>query len=258
MNSKYETLQVHYNEPTLLVKFNRPEKANAINNKMAAELDEILLYLRNNQSCKYVVFTGNGGHFSAGADLVEANELLKDNDNLVAILRNDQLARIDFMRKLDEMDQITIAAINGAMYGAGFATAMACDFRIMADNATACLPETQRGMFFTAGCTGRLVNLVGPAKAKELIMLGEVINAEESLKIGLVNKVVPSDLLMEQVQKMILQLEKSPFLPIKITKRIVNTSISTNDSSLAYESDLLELLFLKNDMSKTMVSFKSI
>ena len=255
MKTNYETLQVEYNSPTLIVKLNRPRKANAMNTKMSEEIAGILLELRTWSDCKYVIFTGNGNHFSAGADMEEVGEQLKNNHDILSMIRNDQLARIDFMRKFDEMDQISIAAINGSMYGAGFATAMACDFRIMADTATACLPEAQRGMFFTAGCTGRLVNLIGPAKAKELIMLCEVIDADESLRIGLVNKVVPHEELMNKTEVMIQQLEKSPFLPLKMTKKIVNASSPVLGNTVMYESDLLELTFMQSDMKKSVASY---
>ncbi|WP_432354460.1 enoyl-CoA hydratase/isomerase family protein [Sporosarcina sp. A2] len=255
MKTSYETLEVEYKSPTLLVKFNRPEKANAMNGKMSAELDEVLMDLRQSYDCKYVIFTGNGKHFSAGADMAEAGEQLKNDPNFISTIRNDQLGRIDFMRKFDEMDQISIAAINGPMYGAGFATAMACDFRIMGNSATACLPETQRGMFFTAGCTGRLVNLVGPAKTKELIMLCEAIDAEESKRIGLVNKVVEDSELLAAAHKMIQQLEKSPFLPLKMTKKLVNAATPVLGNTVAFESDLLELTFMQSDMQRSMASF---
>lgn len=255
MKTSYETLEVEYNNPTLIVKFNRPDKANAMNGKMSAEIDEVLLDLRHSLECKYVIFTGNGKHFSAGADMVEAGEQLKNDPNFIATIRNDQLGRIDFMRKFDELDQISIAAVNGPMYGAGFATAMACDFRIMAKSATACLPEAQRGMFFTAGCTGRLVNLVGPAKTKELIMLCEVIDADESKQIGLVNKVAKDADLMDAAYEMIEKLEKSPFLPLKMTKKIVNASTPVLGNTVMFESDLLELTFMQSDMQKSMASF---
>ncbi|REB08747.1 enoyl-CoA hydratase/isomerase family protein [Sporosarcina sp. BI001-red] len=257
MKTSYETLEVEYEKPTLIVKLNRPDKANAMNSKMSAELDEVLMDLRQSLDCKYVIFTGNGKHFSAGADMAEAGEQLKNDPNFISTIRNDQLGRIDFMRKFDEMDQVSIAAINGPMYGAGFATAMACDFRIMAKTATACLPEAQRGMFFTAGCTGRLVNLVGPAKTKELIMLCEAIDADESKHIGLVNKVAEDSELMEEANKMIQQLEKSPFLPLKMTKKIVNASTPISGNTVMYESDLLELIFMKSDMQRSMASFSS-
>ena len=106
------------------------------------------------------------------------------------------------------------------MYGAGLALALGCDFRIMVQEATVCIPEVTRGLFFTWGSTPRLVSIVGAAKAKELIMLAEVVDANEALRIGLVNKVVPKDQLSETVMRLIQKLDSSPFLPIRLTKKL--------------------------------------
>lgn len=254
--NNYEAIQVTENGPVLTVGMNRPAKANAMNDQMSREIVEVLQRIRERSDLKYVVFTGNGQFFSGGADMNEAAENLGQAADPATFMRIDQAGRQDFMKLLDETSQITIAAINGPMYGAAFAMAMACDFRIMADVATACLPETQRGMFFTAGCTPRLVHLVGSAKAKELIMLGEPIDAEEALRIGLVSRVVKEESLFEEVERIITLLDKSPMPALQVTKKLINSMIPTGGSILSVESELLELLMMKSDLSGLMGGFK--
>lgn len=240
----YETLEVERMKPVLKISFNRPNRANAMNEQMDNEINEILTELNNDSEYKFVVFTGNGKTFSSGADMNDVLSELENNTQDTAWIRNDQIKRQEFLRKFDALDQITIAAINGPMYGAGFALAMVCDFRIMSESATACLPEVERGLFFSGGGTPRLVNLIGHAKAKELIMLGEVVDAEESLRIGLVNKVVPGDQLMNATDELLAKLNKSPFSPIRVTKKIVNASIPRFENLLLYEAELQEQMMM--------------
>lgn len=240
----YNTLLVEWNKPVLKITFNRPDKANAMNKQMNDELDEILNEVRKDSDYKFIVFTGNGKLFSAGADM---NEVLNwmENDSLnTSFIREDQLARHEMLRKFDALDQITIASINGPMYGAGLALAMVCDFRIMAQTATACLPEVERGLFFSGGGTPRLVNLVGSAKAKELIMFCDVIDAEESLRIGLVNRVVPLEELANATDELVKKLNRKPFSPIRLTKKIVNAATPRFENLLFYEPELQEQMMV--------------
>ena len=243
----YETLLIERMKPVLKISFNRPDKANAMNDQMMDEIDQIISELRNNSEYKFVIFTGNGRVFSGGADMKEVMSKIESNGKSPLWIRNDQLKRQEFMRKFDALDQVTIAMINGPMYGAGFALAMVCDFRIMAESATACLPEVERGLFFSGGGTPRLVNLIGPAKAKELIMTGDVIYSEEALRIGLVNKVVPDNELSNAVEDLIRKLNKSPFSPIRLTKKIVNATTLLFDNLLMYEPELQEQVLMHGE-----------
>ncbi|WP_404332189.1 enoyl-CoA hydratase/isomerase family protein [Mesobacillus maritimus] len=244
MTKDYETLLIESEKPILKITFNRPNKANAMNSKMNDELNDVLTFLQSNSDYKFVLFTGSGNAFSSGADMKELLINFENNKMNSSEIRLDQIQRQEFLRKFDALDQITIAAINGPMYGAGFALAMACDFRIMAEDATACLPEVERGLFFSGGGTPRLVNLVGPAKAKEIIMLCEVIDAKESLHIGLVNKVAPKGQLFEVTNEFVSKLRKSPFSPIRMTKKIVNASVPRFENLLLYEPELQSYMML--------------
>lgn len=253
----YQTISVEWRKPILSVTFNRPDKANAMNKQMNEELDDIITEVRKDTGYKFIVFTGNGKTFSAGADMNEVLQGIESNSFSSSFIREDQITRHEFLRKFDALDQITIAAINGPMYGAGLALAMVCDFRIMADNATACLPEVERGLFFSGGGTPRLVNLIGPAKAKEFIMLCEVIDASEALKIGLVNKVVPLQELTAATEELIGKLSRSPFSPIRLTKKIVNAATPRFENLLFYEPELQEQMMLYGEAREEIDKFVS-
>ncbi|MBS4215211.1 MULTISPECIES: enoyl-CoA hydratase/isomerase family protein [Neobacillus] len=253
----YQTISVEWRKPVLKVTFNRPDKANAMNKQMNEELDDIITEVRKDTDYKFIVFTGNGKTFSAGADMNEVLQGIESNSFSSSFIREDQITRHEFLRKFDALDQITIAAINGPMYGAGLALAMVCDFRIMADNATACLPEVERGLFFSGGGTPRLVNLIGPAKAKEFIMLCEAIDASEALKIGLVNKVVPLQELTAATEELIGKLSRSPFSPIRLTKKIVNAATPRFENLLFYEPELQEQMMLYGEAREEIDKFVS-
>ncbi|MDR7079292.1 enoyl-CoA hydratase/carnithine racemase [Neobacillus niacini] len=251
----YNTLLVERKKPVITITFNRPEKANAMNTQMNEELDEIISEIRKDSDYKFIVFTGNGKTFSAGADMNELLNGIEDHALSSSYIREDQINRHEFLRKFDALDQITIAAINGPMYGAGFVLAMVCDFRIMADSATACLPEVERGLFFSGGGTPRLVNLIGPAKAKELIMLCEVIDSAEALQIGLVNKVVPSQELTFATEELIGKLNRNPFSAIRLTKKIVNAATPRFENLLFYEPELQEHMMLHGEAREEIDKF---
>ncbi len=247
----YNTIILEPNPPILTVKLNRPLKANAISNEMISELYDLCSQLRYETQIKFIVLAGEGKHFSGGADLRELDSDIAGGQLSPAKARLNQIDGHDLMQKIENLEQITIAAINGSIYGAGLALALGCDFRIMAQGAIACIPEVARGFFFTWGSTPRLVSFVGPAKAKELIMLAEVIDANEALRIGLVNKVVPKEQLSEAVAKMIQKLDSSPFLPIRLTKKIVNATMATPFGNIfLYEPELLEQSFLSEEPQK--------
>ena len=251
----YGTLQVDYEEPVLYVTFDRPGRANAMNPQMDKELDEVMSSVNKNPGCRFVVFTGAGTVFSAGADLKELAESIADNPEDSSWIRQDQIHRQEFLRKFDTIDQITVAAINGPAIGAGMALAMACDFRLIAEEAALSLPEVDRGMFFSGGGTPRLVNLVGAAKAKELIMLGDEISAHEAKSLGLVTKVIPAGQLPQAVEAFVSKLASKPFEPLKLTKKIINASAPRFENLLYYEADLQEQVLMQGGALEQIQKF---
>jgi len=254
--NNYETIIVEESKSTVKIILNRIDKANAINNKMSTEIVEVITSLKDRPDIRYIVFTGNGSTFSAGADMHEAAEVLENTENLNSFIHKDQLDRRNFMQLIESMEQITIASINGAAYGAGFALAMACDFRVMATSAIICLPESERGMFFSAGCTPRLVSMIGYTKSMELLLLSQKVDADESLRIGLVTSIAEENQLNQQVEKIIKQLEKSTPEALKTQKRLIQSSVCVNNQATSLEANSLELLMLKNNVTGQMKQFK--
>ncbi|MFJ5768924.1 enoyl-CoA hydratase/isomerase family protein [Psychrobacillus sp. NPDC093180] len=252
---KYETLLVEYRDPTLYVTFNRPSKANAMNKQMDKELNHLISEISSDKKYKFIVFTGAGSVFSAGADIKEVGKSIEENKEDSSWIRKDQINRQEFLRKLDALDQITIAAINGPAFGAGLALAMSCDFRIISNDASLSLPEIDRGMFFSGGGTPRLVNLIGASKAKELIMLGEIITAKEAKEIGLVTKVVEGDMLLPTVEELLTKLIQKPFDPLRITKKIVHASVPRFENLLYYEAELQEQMLVNGEALKEINKF---
>ena len=149
-----------------------------------------------------------------------------------------------------------MAAVNGYALGAGLVLAMGCDFRIAAENARFGVPETNIGLFFTWGSTPRLTCLIGPAKAKEMIMTCDPIDAQEALRIGLANKVVPADKLMDAVHEFIEQIASKGPLAIRMTKKLVNAATAANFGDLYIcEPELVERLILSPEPMEGIKAF---
>ena len=213
--SNYETLIVTQTEETMKVTLNRP-KLNLFNQRMVEELIQVWHSLRHNTSARFVILTANGNHFSAGADLKEVGE-----GELSAVdARRLQLAGHEMMRSLENVEQVTVAALRGIVCGAGMAVAQACDFRIMSEDSYFVVPETNIGTYYTWGCTPRLVRMVGASKAMEIIMTCDPIPAPEAYRLNLANKVVPDNKVMEASQEFIAKIASKSPTCIRITKKI--------------------------------------
>ena len=239
MMKEYRNLLLEADPPVLKVTLNRPAKGNAVNKEMSAELMDLFTELRYEPDIHYVVITGQGRFFSVGADIPEAVRNMENGKLGSEQIRTYQADGNELMRKLENLEQITICAINGPMIGGGLALAMACDFRLMDSEAWTSIPESELGLFFTWGSTPRLTKLVGGSMAKKLIMLCDRIDADEALRIGLVDQVTPPGELNNVVEEMLAKLKKIPFLPIRLTKKIVNSVEATAMGNIAvFEPEL--------------------
>ncbi|MFO7964866.1 MAG: enoyl-CoA hydratase/isomerase family protein [Desulfobacterales bacterium] len=248
----YETLLTKKEGSTVTVVLNRPSKLNAMNEQMISELLQFLQDMREDSHTRMIIFTGNGQTFSAGVDLEVLDKLGKNR----SLVRNGQLLGHDFMRTLENLEQITFAALNGPAVGAGLSLAMACDFRIMSDDAFLSIPEASVGMFFTWGCTQRLVSLIGPSMAKELIMTCDMVGSQKALQIGLVNKVVTPHQVMPTVHEMAQTISGKAHLAIRMTKKIVNASAASGFGDLYLcEPELVERLYLSGEPREGLEAF---
>jgi len=240
----YKTLLVEKSGAVATVTLNRPEKRNAISGQMLADFLQLFAELRTDLDTRFVIFTGAGTAFSAGADLSERVDM-ESTPSLADMMRLQQLTGHDFIRNLENLEQITIAAVNGYCLGAGLVLAMGCDFRIASENARFGVPEANIGLFFTWGSTSRLTRLIGPAKAKEMIMTCDPIDSQEALRIGLANKVAPADKLMDAVHEFIEKIASKGPLAIRMTKKLVNAATAASFGDLHIcEPELVERLIL--------------
>jgi enoyl-CoA hydratase/carnithine racemase len=187
----FDTILLEKKERIAFITLNRPEVFNAINDKMISELGEVLSDIHKDPSTRVVIITGAGKAFQAGADIGELSRM-----NPLQILNWNQRL-VQNLNALESMRQPVIAAINGFALGGGLELALACTIRVASDKAKMGLPEVKIGIIPGAGGTQRLPRLVGKGMASEMVLTGEMIDAQTAFRIGLVNKVVPQEELMK-------------------------------------------------------------
>lgn len=203
----------------IVLTLNRPETLNSWNQKMRDELRETVRELVYDELLKVLVITGEGRAFSAGEDVRGMKSLSE-----IGTRGFRRVAR-DIHNVFDELEAIevpVIAAINGVAAGGGLELALSCDFRIAADTAKLGFPENNVGLIPGSGGCSRLVKLVGVAKAKRLVMSGEMVFAKAALECGLVEEVVSHDNLMPRAMEFARQLAVKAPLALGLAKLVLN------------------------------------
>jgi enoyl-CoA hydratase len=209
----FECIIYQKEEGIATVKLNRPRVLNAMNKQLWLEFQEALEDAGNDPEVKAVIITGEGRAFSTGADLKESKTRTIEE-------YRDYLTELqEASRKLMRFEKATIAAINGYALGSGYELALACDIRIAAEEAKIGSPEASVTSSVTGGAMRLVQDLIGPGKAKELIFTAEFIDGKEAERIGLVNKAVPLDRLMETTREMARKIAKNSAFSIKMIKR---------------------------------------
>lgn len=234
------------------ITINRPDKRNALNLETRRELKEALRLIRGDDNVKIVVITGAGDvAFIAGADLND----LKDMAPLeIEKYLNQYGQRI--YNEIAEIEVPVIAMINGFCLGGGCEVAIACDIRIASENAKFGQPEVVVGLIPGGGGTQRLPRLIGYGKAKELILTGDIIDAREAERIGLVNKVVAQGELKKTVDEMVGKLLGRSQVVLKAAKKAINHSMQSGlDEGLAYEAQVFCLGFSSEDCREGIAAF---
>jgi enoyl-CoA hydratase len=210
---KYSILDVQINEGIAIVTINRPEALNALNTKFFEEMDSVIAALSKNSEVKIMIISGSGKAFVAGADIAEM--VNKTQEEGSAFSRIGQHT----FRSLEKMNIPVIAAINGFALGGGLELAMACDFRIASSKAKFGQPEVNLGLIPGYAATQRLSRLTGLGNALYLLMTADMVTSDEALRIGLIQKIVEPDQLMEEVMKIARNiLAKGPNAVKKIKK----------------------------------------
>jgi enoyl-CoA hydratase len=250
MAQSYETLLVERRERVAIVTINRPEKRNALNIQTRAEGAAVLDELRDDESIGVVVFTGAGDKaFIAGADIAEFA-------GRTALTQRDVMMGRSLFTAIDAFPKPVIAMINGYCLGGGNELALACDLRIASETASFGQPEINLGIIPGGGGTQRLTRLVGEGKAMELILTGEIIDAQTALRLGLVNMVVPAADLQGKTMEIANRIaDKSP-VALRMAKEAVKLAARSNlDEGLRREVDLFALCFSSEDKDEGVKAF---
>lgn len=196
----YQNFLVDRDDKIAVVTLNRPEKRNPINEEMLSEFEQIVMSLRDDASSRAVILTGTGNSFCAGADLSMVKGVTDpaEHQRLFALARNRRARLIGRTFPLFEnLEQVSIAAINGYAIGGGWGLALSCDFRLAVPGAQFWLPEVDLGVPLGIGTTSRLVSMIGIARAKEVIITGDRYTAEDLHSWGMINRLVVPEMLME-------------------------------------------------------------
>ncbi|MEW6423274.1 MAG: enoyl-CoA hydratase-related protein [Bacillota bacterium] len=245
---EYTNIIVELDEKVALVTLNRPP-VNSINSGLLEELNDILDKLAQSQEARVLVITGAGEKaFSAGADITEFAEIRAGKKRAVDVH--------DLFFKIENLTKPVIAAINGYALGGGCELAMSCHLRIAAREAKIGLPEVRLGIIPGWGGTQRLPRLIGKAKALELMLTGDHISAEEAMRLGLVNKVVPGVELMDETRKLAGRLASGAPLAMQAILRAVTKGLEVPiEEGIKFEKEGTALVFSSEDAKEGSKAF---
>ncbi|MFC1884899.1 enoyl-CoA hydratase/isomerase family protein [Thermodesulfobacteriota bacterium] len=231
---EYENLIVERKGHVATVQFNRPDKLNTLSIEMMHEIDSLAKSFEEDENTRAVIFTGSGKNFCAGVDL---NDHMESEDvKEASMLMKLRKVRIgpQMIRSIYEINQITIAAINGFALGGGACIAAACDFRIGAEGCKAGFPEVNLAMNLSWLSLPLVVHLIGPARAKHMVISADRIEAEELFKWGFLDKLVPFQNLMKSAMEMAEVYASKPPLAAQMVKRSVNAISSALDQAIMH------------------------
>ena len=245
----YDNLKVRKDGHVAVVRFHRPAKANALSHAHLADIETAALSFRDEAEVRVVIFTGEGRHFSSGADL--------DGGGPAApgLLRQRRLARMGERATLAvyDMDQITIAAWNGAAMGGGAVLATAMDFRIGAEDCFMQYPEIDIGVNLMWKGLPLITHIAGPARAKRLVAGGERVHAPDLLQWGILDAVVPNAALMDTALAWAQRyVAKSP-IAAQMIKRSVNALVSALDGAVMHMDVDQNLLCARTEDRKAAI-----
>lgn len=233
-----------------IVTINRPDSLNSLNREVIKDIFDCLKEIEEEGIAECIIITGAGRSFIAGADISTMVEM-KGHEG-----RDWTKGGMDLMDYIEEIKVPVIAAINGFALGGGCELAMACDIRIASTRAKFSQPETGLGLIPGYGGTQRLPRLVGKGMAKYLIYTGEMIDAEEAYRIGLVQKLVEPDSLMEVAIKISEKIIGKAPLATRMAKRAINASENTDlATGIKYELETYDIAFRSEDRKEGMVAF---
>jgi enoyl-CoA hydratase/carnithine racemase len=251
-----KVLLSEHNDGVLTLTLNRPRKLNAMSHEVFGALNAAISAASADRTLRVVIITGAGTTFSAGADLDMVREFSSLDlapETFRATLRNMQ----SVFDRLEQLEKPVIAAINGACVGGGVDLALACDLRIAATDAFMMIPEVRLGIIPDLGATQRLPRLIGVSRAKDLILTGRRVGADECLAMGLVNRVVPREQLATALTEMTTDLKAGAPLAVGFAKQAIDrawaTEIRTGEE---LEAHLQAPLYRTDDVREGYAAFR--
>lgn len=237
-----------YQQHIALIELNRPKELNALNLELMGELRNALKALDEQPEVRVIIITGNEKAFAAGADIKQMA-----NKSAVDMLNADQFSTWDQIRKTRKP---IIAAVSGFALGGGCELAMTCDMIVASETAKFGQPEIKIGVMPGAGGTQRLTRAIGKARAMEMVLTGNFITPEEALSYGLINKIVPVELYLEESVKLARQIAEMSPIATKLAKEAINRAYETHlDEGLHFERKNFYLTFASEDQQEGMQAF---
>jgi len=250
-----ESVKVTQKGALAIITINRPEKKNTMSVEVLDRLCNIARGFEKRSDVSTIIVTGKGGFFSAGMDL--------SDPKMVEVFSAPLAQKRKFMeygpkmcKAWEELDQITICAIEGFCVGGGVSLACACDFRVMAESSFIRVPEIGLGMNMSWATIPRLVHLVGPARTKEIVLFGERVYAKDAHDWGFAQNVCPEGKSMDEALKIANKVLALPPMPVAMTKQTVNAITNAMDRTASHmDADQFVLTMLSEDFKEGVEAF---
>jgi enoyl-CoA hydratase len=246
----YETLLVEKEGDVAIVKLSRPP-VNSLSAKSYGELFDVFCELEKDDAVKAIVVTGSGDKaFGAGLDVIDvAGKTIPEYFQFANAVRKS-------LDKISSINKPTIAALFGFVFGGGCEVALCCDLRIASPDANIGCPEVNLGIMPGSGGTQRLPRLIGIAKTKELLFMGDTVSGDEAYRIGLVNKVVPKESLLDEAKTWAKKLASKPRVALGLIKNAIDNGMNMDlPTALTYENDCFTLTYVSEDGREGMAAF---
>jgi enoyl-CoA hydratase len=245
---EFENIIVDKDAPIAVVTLHRPQQLNALSYGLVKDLSLAMQALDQDDEVRVIIVTGGEKVFAAGADIKEMAELGPYDPPV--------LERLAYRDKINKISKPVIAAVSGFALGGGCELAMSCDIIVASETARFGQPEVNLGIIPGSGGTQRLTQVVGKYRAMEMVLTGEALNATDAERLGLVNRVVPVELLLEEAKGIAKKIAAKPQLAIKAAKEAVLKSANTAlDDGLEFERKSFYLLLSSADRKESMKAF---
>ena len=244
----FENVTVEKDGAVAIVTLNRPQALNALSYALVKDLALAMQELDRDAEVRAIVLTGGDKVFAAGADIKEMADRGPFDERIHE--------RLGYRDQINKITKPVIAAVSGFALGGGCELAMSCDIIIASESARFGQPEVNLGIIPGSGGTQRLTHLVGKHRAMEMVLTGDIINAADAERFGLVNRIVPAELLLEEAKNIAKKIAAKPALAIKHAKEAVLKAANTAlDEGLEFERKSFYLLFASEDRAEGMKAF---